>query len=161
MELIISSVKVIHVIVSSLLILVVLLQPGKGGDLGSIFGGGTSDSIFGSSGAVPFLSKVTRVLAVLFFMASLSLGYFAVSGVNSSVVTDSAPSAFEETLPAETTADKSESITENKAGDEEVFKTADEALEQAAEETPETDTAATDGTGESAPEEKPADSAAQ
>ena len=131
MELIISSVKVINVTVSLLLILVILLQPGKGGDLGSIFGGGTSDSIFGSSGAVPFLSKVTRVLAVLFFLASLSLGYFAVSGVNSSVVTDSAPSAFEETLPAETTTDKSESITENKAGDEEVFKTADEALEQA------------------------------
>lgn len=61
MELIIFSVKIIHIIVSILLIIVVLLQPGKSGDLGSIFGGGTSESIFGSSGAVPFLVKVTRV----------------------------------------------------------------------------------------------------
>ena len=48
MELIIYSVQVIHVLVSILLILVVLLQPGKGGDLGSVFGGGgSSESIFG------------------------------------------------------------------------------------------------------------------
>lgn len=92
MELIIYSIQVIHVIVSILLILVVLLQPGKGGDLGSVFGGGggggTSESIFGASGAVPFLSKVTRVLAVLFLLSSLTLGYFAAKNVGSSVVTD-------------------------------------------------------------------------
>ena len=89
MELIIYSVQVIHVIVSILLILVVLLQPGKGGDLGSVFGGGgSSESVFGASGAVPFLSKVTRVLAILFLLSSLTLGYFAARNVSSSVVTD-------------------------------------------------------------------------
>jgi len=91
-ELIIYSIQVIHIIVSILLILVVLLQPGKGGDLGSVFGGGggggTSESIFGASGAVPFLSKVTRVLAILFLLSSLTLGYFASRNVSSSVVTD-------------------------------------------------------------------------
>lgn len=89
MELIIYSIQVIHVLVSILLILVVLLQPGKSGDLGSVFGGGgSSESVFGASGAVPFLSKVTRVLAVLFLLSSLTLGYFAAQNVSSSVVTD-------------------------------------------------------------------------
>lgn len=89
MELIIYSVQVIHVLVSILLILVVLLQPGKSGDLGSVFGGGgSSESVFGASGAVPFLSKVTRVLAVLFLLSSLTLGYFAAKNVSSSAVTD-------------------------------------------------------------------------
>ncbi|TFG75802.1 MAG: preprotein translocase subunit SecG [Thermodesulfobacteriales bacterium] len=89
MELIIYSVQVIHVLVSILLILVVLLQPGKSGDLGSVFGGGgSSESVFGASGAVPFLSKVTRVLAVLFLLSSLTLGYFAAKSVGSSSVTD-------------------------------------------------------------------------
>jgi preprotein translocase subunit SecG len=88
-ELIIYSVQVIHVLVSILLILVVLLQPGKSGDLGSVFGGGgSSESVFGASGAVPFLSKVTRVLAVLFLLSSLTLGYFAAKSVGSSSVTD-------------------------------------------------------------------------
>ncbi len=99
MEIVILAVKVLHIIVSILLILVVLLQPGKSGDLGSIFGGGTSESIFGSSGAVPFLVKVTRGLAVLFFLTSLSLGYFAMGGGgNKSVITD-IPAPVTETAP--------------------------------------------------------------
>ena len=98
MEIVILAVKVLHIIVSILLILVVLLQPGKSGDLGSIFGGGTSESIFGSSGAVPFLVKVTRGLAVLFFLTSLSLGYFAMGGGNKSVISD-IPAPVTETAP--------------------------------------------------------------
>jgi len=98
-ELIIVSVQIIHVIVSTLLILVVLLQPGKSGDLGSIFGGGTSESVFGAAGAVPFLAKLTRGLAVLFMLTSLTLGYLAAKGVNRSVVTDVAPTAIEQTVP--------------------------------------------------------------
>lgn len=90
MELLIYSIQVIHVLVSILLIVVVLLQPGKSGDLGSVFGGGggSSESVFGASGAVPFLSKVTRLLAVLFLLSSLTLGYFAAQNVSSSSVTD-------------------------------------------------------------------------
>jgi len=130
-ELIIYAVQVIHILVSILLILVVLLQPGKGGDLGSVFGGGggSSESVFGAAGAVPFLSKVTRVLAVLFLLSSLTLGYFAAKNVSSSVVTDIpaaqqssefAPSAevtqpetsSEQTAPAEVTQDAGESAPE-------------------------------------------------
>ena len=127
MELIIYSVKIIHVLVSILLILVVLLQPGKGGNLGSIFGGGgSSESIFGASGAVPFLSKVTRVLAILFMLSSVTLGYFAAKNVSSSVVTDipaaqqtteiASPAEFsqpeaaqEQTTPAEVSEDTGQS----------------------------------------------------
>ena len=112
MELIISSVQVIHVIVSVLLILVVLLQPGKSGNLGSIFGGGTSESVFGAAGAVPFLSKLTRGLAVLFMLTSLALGYFAAKGMNKSVVTDMAPTAVERTVP-ETTIEGLDVVPEN------------------------------------------------
>lgn len=95
MEIVITFIKGIHIIVSILLIITVLLQPGKGGDLGSMFGG-TTESIFGASGAVPFLTKVTRVLAVLFMITSLSLGYFSTRSVKSSVVKESAPISVEE-----------------------------------------------------------------
>ena len=95
MEIVITFIKGIHIVVSILLIITVLLQPGKGGDLGSMFGG-TTESIFGASGAVPFLTKVTRVLAVLFMITSLSLGYFSTRGVKSSVVKESAPVSVEE-----------------------------------------------------------------
>ncbi|HVY54400.1 MAG TPA: preprotein translocase subunit SecG [Thermodesulfobacteriota bacterium] len=99
MELILIAIKIIHIIVSILLIIVVLLQPGKSGDLGSIFGGGTSESIFGSSGAVPFLVKVTRGLAILFMMTSLTLGYLAASTGGKSVVTDVPEAAVNEPAP--------------------------------------------------------------
>ncbi|NIT13446.1 MAG: preprotein translocase subunit SecG, partial [Candidatus Dadabacteria bacterium] len=66
-----SLITFLHIVVSVIIIIAVLLQPGKSGDLGSMFGGGTSESIFGSSGAVPFLAKLTRVLGVVFFATSL------------------------------------------------------------------------------------------
>jgi preprotein translocase subunit SecG len=91
-DIVITLITVFHIVIAILLVITVLLQPGKGGDLGSMFGGGMSDSIFGSSGAVPFLTKTTRVLAVLFIVTSLSLGFFLTRGYKSSVVTDN-PSA--------------------------------------------------------------------
>ena len=96
MDLLIVSVKAIHVIVSLLIILTILLQPGKGGNLGSMFGGGTSESIFGSSGAVPFLTRVTRILAVLFILSSLSLGYFSTKKVTKSVISDTVQTPVQE-----------------------------------------------------------------
>jgi preprotein translocase subunit SecG len=98
LEIVESLIKFLHIIVSIILILAVLLQPGKSGDLGSMFGGGSSESVFGSSGAVPFLSKLTRVLAVVFFATSLSLGYFEIRGGSSSVLKDvNAPAVFQDT----------------------------------------------------------------
>lgn len=64
---------VLHVIVSLVLILVVLLQTGKRADLAGAFGGGGSQTAFGTRGAATLLSKVTTACAVLFMVTSLSL----------------------------------------------------------------------------------------
>jgi preprotein translocase subunit SecG len=71
------AVTIIHVIVSVGLILVVLLQTGKGAEIGAVFGGGSSSTIFGSSGAGNFLTKLTTAMAIVFMITSLTLGYFA------------------------------------------------------------------------------------
>lgn len=69
-------VTIIHVIVCVGLILVVLLQTGKGAEVGAVFGG-SSSTIFGSSGAGNFLSRLTTGMAIVFMITSLTLGYFA------------------------------------------------------------------------------------
>ena len=72
----IIAITIIHVIVSIGLILVVLLQTGKGAEVGAVFGG-SSATIFGSSGAGNFLTRLTTGMAIVFMMTSLTLGYFA------------------------------------------------------------------------------------
>jgi preprotein translocase subunit SecG len=69
-------VTIIHVIVSVGLILVVLLQTGKGAEVGAVFGG-SSSTIFGSSGAGNFLTRLTTGMAIVFMITSLTLGYVA------------------------------------------------------------------------------------
>ncbi|MEW6408729.1 MAG: preprotein translocase subunit SecG [Nitrospirota bacterium] len=64
---------VLHIIVSFALIFIVLLQRGKGADVGAAFGGGSSHTIFGSRGATSLLSKITTVAAIIFMLTSLSL----------------------------------------------------------------------------------------
>lgn len=68
---------VLHVIVCVFLILVVLLQAGKGGGVGIAFGGGGSQTVFGSSGAGNFLTKLTSVTAALFLVTSLGLAHYS------------------------------------------------------------------------------------
>lgn len=70
---------ILHVFVATSLIGLVLLQHGKGADVGAAFGSGASNTMFGSAGATPFLIKVTGVLAAVFFATSLALSYLAVS----------------------------------------------------------------------------------
>jgi preprotein translocase subunit SecG len=72
----IIAITIIHVIVSIGLILVVLLQTGKGAEVGAVFGG-SSATIFGSSGAGNFLTRLTTGMAIVFMITSLTLGYFA------------------------------------------------------------------------------------
>jgi preprotein translocase subunit SecG len=72
----ITVVTIIHIIVSIGLILVVLLQTGKGADMGAVFGG-SSSTIFGSSGAGNFLTRLTTGMAIVFMITSLTLGYFS------------------------------------------------------------------------------------
>jgi preprotein translocase subunit SecG len=68
---------VVHVMVALGIIGLVLLQHGKGADMGSGFGGGASGSLFGATGSANFLSRMTGVLAAVFFLLSLGLAYMA------------------------------------------------------------------------------------
>jgi preprotein translocase subunit SecG len=76
-----TLVLVLHVVVSIALILIILLQSGKGADIGAVFGGGSNQTVFGSTGAATFLSKVTIAAAVIFMVTSIILTYFAGKGV--------------------------------------------------------------------------------
>src|ERR1700682_306773 len=66
----------LHVIVAATLIGFVLLQHGKGADMGAAFGSGSSGSLFGSAGSANFLSRTTAILATVFFVTSVGLTYF-------------------------------------------------------------------------------------
>ncbi len=79
---------IIHVIVCVALIMIVLLQTGKGADIGAAFGGGGSNTLFGTSGASTFLSKATTVAAVVFMLTSLTLSYLSSQRTTASVVTE-------------------------------------------------------------------------
>lgn len=69
-------VTAVHVIVCIILILVILLQAGKGANMGAAFGG-SSQTVFGSSGPASFLGKMTTIVAILFMLTSLTLSYSA------------------------------------------------------------------------------------
>ena len=71
---------VVHVLVALAIIGLVLLQHGKGADMGSGFGGGASSSLFGATGSANFLSRTTAVLAAIFFALSLALAYVGTHG---------------------------------------------------------------------------------
>ena len=70
----IGIITFVHVLVSVLMIMVILLQTGKGAEIGAAFGGGYSQTLFGSSGPVGFLNKLTTVVATFFMVTSLLLG---------------------------------------------------------------------------------------
>ena len=86
-------ITIIHIIVSLGLILVVLLQTGKGAEIGAVFGGGSSSTIFGSSGAGNFLTKLTTGMAIVFMLTSLTLGYFAGHRPSASIFDSRTPTA--------------------------------------------------------------------
>ena len=76
-----ALVVIIHLIACFSLILIVLLQSGKGQSMGAMFGGGGgSQTLFGSSGASSFLTKATTALAVVFMLTSLTLAYVSKAG---------------------------------------------------------------------------------
>jgi preprotein translocase subunit SecG len=95
-----TLILVIHIVVCIALILIILLQSGKGADIGAVFGGGSSQTVFGSTGATPFLSKVTIGAAVIFMVTSIILTYFSGkgAGVEKSIV--SGPAGIE--VPVQT-----------------------------------------------------------
>jgi preprotein translocase subunit SecG len=79
MELWMNIVIGMHVVVALVIIGLVLLQHGKGADMGSGFGSGSSGSLFGATGSANVLSRATAVLATVFFLTSLGLAYLATS----------------------------------------------------------------------------------
>src|SRR5262245_1954504 len=90
--------------VSLALILVVLLQVGKGQSIGAAFGGaGSSQTFFGSRGPATFLSRLTTVSAALFMLTSLGLAYLSASGEQGSSITHKAPPPVTDTTPAPVT----------------------------------------------------------
>ena len=91
---------ILHVLASLALILIVLLQTGKGADMGAAFGGGSSQTLFGSTGASTFLSKATIVAAVLFMITSLGIGIISSRRVQHSIMPETkAPIEQQQSAP--------------------------------------------------------------
>ncbi|NTV70888.1 MAG: preprotein translocase subunit SecG [Azonexaceae bacterium] len=74
-----SLILTIHILVAIVIIGLVLMQHGKGADMGAAFGSGASGSLFGATGSANFLSRTTGALAAVFFATSLTLAYVASS----------------------------------------------------------------------------------
>jgi len=77
MDIWLTIVLIVHVAAALGIMGLVLLQHGKGADVGAAFGSGASGSLFGATGSANFLSRTTAVLAVVFFFSSLGLAYLA------------------------------------------------------------------------------------
>ena len=95
-----SFVIIVHIVVAVALILIVLLQTGKGADMGAAFGGGASQTLFGSTGSSTFLGKLTTVAAVVFMLTSLSLAYLSGHRTTNSIMMDKKPPVEQQAAPA-------------------------------------------------------------
>ena len=78
-----TAILLLHLLVSLGIIVLILLQQGKGAEAGASFGAGASGTMFGSEGSSNFLSKLTAILVAIFFISSLSLAYLAKQKVES------------------------------------------------------------------------------
>jgi preprotein translocase subunit SecG len=68
-----TGITIIHILSAAALVLIVLLQTGRGSDIGAAFGSGASQTLFGSSGTSGFMTRITTVVVVLFMVTSLVL----------------------------------------------------------------------------------------
>ncbi len=110
MQLLESILLMVHLVVALIVCGLVLLQHGKGADMGAAFGSGSSGSVFGAAGSANFLSRSTAILAAIFFASSLGLTYLGTlharstgqDGVMSTVPAAPAPKASD--IPAPSTA---------------------------------------------------------
>ncbi len=96
--------QIIHVIVCLLLILIVLLQSGKGADLAGAFGGGGSQTAFGARGTATFLSKLTTGAAIIFMATSFTLSLLTAEDEDRSIMQDASTPASQESAPPESPA---------------------------------------------------------
>ena len=97
-----KAVLIAHTLIALLIIVLVLLQRGKGADAGAAFGAGASGTVFGARGSSSFFSRATADSATLFFVSSLPLAYL------SSQATDVPSSLLEDAPPVEEAADQVE-----------------------------------------------------
>jgi preprotein translocase subunit SecG len=91
------TIAVVHILVCFFLILIVLLQTGKGADIGAAFGGGSSQTLFGSAGPGGFLTKITTGVAIIFMITSIGLAYMYSHRTGASVLRETQP---KKTAPA-------------------------------------------------------------
>ena len=82
---------VLHVLACLFLIVIVLLQRGKGAEMGAMFGGGAGATVFGSRGAGNFLTRMTTAAAVVFMLTSLTLAYVAQDRIGDTLFEPGAP----------------------------------------------------------------------
>ncbi|OAL79886.1 preprotein translocase subunit SecG [Acinetobacter sp. SFB] len=100
-----TFVLVVHIILAILMIVLILVQHGKGADAGASFGGGGAATVFGASGSANFMTRLTGVLTALFFVTSLTLAVFAKKqttdaySLKSVQTTTTAPANSNETSP--------------------------------------------------------------
>ncbi len=95
-----------HVTLAIVLIVLVLLQHGKGADMGAAFGSGSAGSLFGASGSANFLSRSTAVVATLFFISSMSLTYLSANQTKGDSIMDSVIDMNESDLISNRTSKK-------------------------------------------------------
>ncbi|RMG60591.1 MAG: preprotein translocase subunit SecG [Deltaproteobacteria bacterium] len=95
-----TFILIVHIIVSVVLVAVVLMQTGKGAELGAMFGGGASQTIFGPTGPTGLLGKITAIAAVIFMLTSLSLAYMS-SHAGKETVMEKAPAQTQQAPPAQ------------------------------------------------------------
>jgi preprotein translocase subunit SecG len=98
-----TLVIILHVVVSLALICIVLLQHGKGAGIGAAFGG-SSQTVFGSTGAAPFLAKLTAAAAILFMLTSLGLTFLGRQKEASVMQGAGRPAATQPATPAKPAA---------------------------------------------------------
>jgi len=97
----ITILTIIHILVCIFLVSIVLLQHGKGADIGATFGGGGGESLFGTEGPVPMLNKVTTAAAVIFMTTSITLAYISAHNTSGTVMGGySTPAPVEQPAPA-------------------------------------------------------------
>jgi preprotein translocase subunit SecG len=97
-----TLILVLHVVAALAIVGLVLLQHGKGADVGAAFGSGASGSVFGSTGSANFLSRATAVVAAVFFLTSMGLTYFSASRTeHKKGVMATQPAETEKSLPSQ------------------------------------------------------------
>jgi preprotein translocase subunit SecG len=98
-----TAITIVHILSAIALVLIVLLQTGRGSEIGAAFGSGASQTIFGSSGTSGFMTRLTTIVVVLFMLTSLVLAIMYSRG-RSVPARTSQPAPIEEKLPAPTSA---------------------------------------------------------